>query len=82
MMIVIGLYVNYKAYLKFCELYLPKFQEIMFREQIKARTSGSVTFCLDLYCSSCHTFLFYINFACWNESRAWSGFDHHCVLSL
>lgn len=76
MMTVIGLHVHFRAYLKFCEVYLPKFQEIVYGEQIKARASGSITFCLDLYCSTYH------NFACWNESSAWSGFDHPHVLSI
>lgn len=75
-MTVIGLHVHFRAYLKFCEVYLPKFQEIVYGEQIKARASGSITFCLDLYCSTYH------NFACWNESSAWSGFDHPHVLSI
>lgn len=82
MMTVIGLHVHFRAYLNFCEVYLPKFQEVMYGEQIKARASGSITFCLDLCCSTYHTFLFYINFACWNESSAWSGFDHQHVLSI
>ena len=75
-MTVIGLHVHFRAYLKFCEVYLPKFQEIVYGEQIKARASGSITFCLDLYCSTYH------NFAWWNESSAWSGFDHPHVLSI
>lgn len=82
MMIVIGFKVSFKAYLKFCELFLPQFQEILYGKQVKARTSGPITFCLDLYYSTYHTFILYINFACCNESRAWSGFDHYCVLSI
>ena len=82
MMTVIGLHVHFRAYLNFCEVYLPKFQEVMYGEQTKARASGSITFCLDLCCGTSHTFLFYINFACWNESSAWSGFDHQHVLSI
>lgn len=82
MMTVIGLHIHFKAYLKFCEVYLPKFQEIMYGEQIRARASGSITFCLDLCCSTYHTFLFYDNFACWNESNASSGLDRQHVLSL